>query len=172
MEKLLVVIDMQNDFIDQALGSAEAEKTVAECVDLIADKSYTKVIATMDTHGENYMETLEGKYLPVPHCIKNSDGWKLHPLIQEALDARGAEIIEKPTFGSINLIDLVKKIQPDEITVCGLCTDICVISNALLMRAALPDTEIKVVAKACAGTTIAKHNAAIAVMESCQIQIA
>lgn len=171
MTHTLIVVDMQNDFIDMALGTKEAVTIVPEVVKLIADASYDQVIATMDTHPENYLDTFEGRHLPVAHCIKPGTGWQLNQEVKAALDQRNAEIIEKPTFGSEQLMRQMKQEKPDEITLCGLCTDICVISNALLLRAALPETEIRVIAKACAGVTKEKHEAALMVMESCQIQV-
>lgn len=171
MRKVLVVVDVQNDFVDQALGTKEAVSIIPSVVEEIR-KDYEKIFVTLDTHEANYMDTLEGKYLPVPHCIKGSEGWKLNRDVEEALNGRNALYIEKPTFGSFALVQHMTSVLPDEITLVGLCTDICVISNALLLRAALPNTKITVVEKACAGVTIEKHNAAIEVMRSCQIDIA
>ena len=130
------------------------------------------VIATMDTHGENYMETQEGKYLPVPHCIKGSDGWQIRPEIAELL--AGAKIYEKPTFGSIAMAADLKEIagkEEIELELIGLCTDICVVSNALLLKAMMPEVKISVDASCCAGVTVEKHLAALETMRSCQIQV-
>lgn len=171
MKNLLIVIDMQNDFIDQALGTAEAVLTVPEVIRLIADPKYDRVIATQDTHHENYLQTLEGKKLPVAHCIENTEGWQIRPDVKKALDERNALVIQKGTFGSRRLADLAEELKPEKITLCGLCTDICVAANALLLRTALPDTEIEVISAACAGTTAENHNAALAVMRSCQMDI-
>jgi nicotinamidase/pyrazinamidase len=171
MTKVLAVIDMQKDFIDGSLGTAEAVKTVPEVVKAIEDPSYDAVYATMDTHPENYLDTFEGKHLPVKHCIKGSEGWQLNPQVKAALEKRNAKVIEKPTFGSSDLVDRIAAKEPDEIVLVGLCTDICVISNALMLRAALYDTKISVIEKACAGVTPEKHAAAIEVMKSCQIDI-
>ncbi|MBQ2689674.1 MAG: cysteine hydrolase [Solobacterium sp.] len=168
-EKVLIIVDMQNDFVDAALGTKEAVQIVPEVVRAIQDPSYDMVIATLDTHHENYLSTLEGRYLPVEHCIENTEGWQFNPQVEDALAARGAMILKKPTFGSRTLAEMLQEMQPAQVDFCGLCTDICVLSNALMVRAALPDTEMRVLAKACAGTTPEKHNAAIAVLGSCQI---
>lgn len=171
MKKVLVIVDMQNDFIDGSLGSSEAKKTVDEAVKLIA-KDWDEICVTLDTHHENYLETHEGRYLPVKHCIVSSEGWKLNSDIQTALNKKeNVSVFEKPTFGSEKLMAYLKDKQPDEITLCGLCTDICVISNALLLRAALPEKEICVFEPACAGVSKESHQAAITVMKSCQINI-
>ncbi len=168
---VLVVVDMQNDFIDGALGTAEAVKIVDRVTEEIRSDSYDQIIATLDTHEKNYMQTLEGKYLPVEHCIKGTEGWQIRREIMDALENRDALLIEKPTFGSETLVERIKEMQPDTITLVGLCTDICVISNALLLRAACRNTEMCVIQDACAGVTPEKHEAALKVMESCQIQV-
>ena len=131
------------------------------------------MIATMDTHGENYMETQEGRYLPVPHCIRGTDGWKIRPDIEILLD--GAKIYEKPTFGSVKLAADLKALSEQEeieLELIGLCTDICVVSNALLLKASMPEVKIAVDAACCAGVTPEKHLAALETMRSCQIQVA
>ncbi len=170
MKKALVIVDVQKDFVDGALGTKEAQQIIGPLKDEI-NKGYDKVFVTLDTHEKDYLNTLEGKYLPVEHCIKGTEGWKLNDEISESLQDKDPIIIEKPTFGSYALVQHITSCQPDEITLVGLCTDICVISNALLLRAALPNTKISVVEKACAGVTVEKHNAAIEVMKSCQIDI-
>jgi nicotinamidase-related amidase len=172
MRKILIVIDMQNDFIDAALGTKEAVAIVDSVKEKIRSYPAEDVIATMDTHGENYMETQEGKYLPVPHCIKGSDGWQIRPDIAELLT--GAKIYEKPTFGSTALAADLKAIADEEeieLELVGLCTDICVVSNALLLKAVMPEVKISVDAGCCAGVTPEKHLAALETMRSCQIQI-
>ena len=172
MRKILIVIDMQNDFIDGALCTAEAMSIVSKVADKIRSYPVEDVIATMDTHEENYMDTREGKYLPIRHCIKGTEGWKLHPQIKPLLE--GAKIYEKPTFGCMELAnDLKEKYakEPFEIEMVGLCTDICVVSNALLIKAAIPEADISVDPSCCAGVTPEKHSAAIETMESCQIQV-
>jgi nicotinamidase-related amidase len=170
-KKILIVVDMQNDFIDGALGSDEAEDIVPAVLKEIQNPVYDYVFATMDTHGEKYMETYEGKHLPVIHCVKGTEGWKLNDLIEEALDKRNAVIIEKPTFGSAALVQAITAMQPDSVTLVGLCTDICVVSNALMLRAALYATDINVIEKACAGVTPDSHRAALQTMRSCQIAV-
>lgn len=162
---------MQNDFIDGALGSAEA----VSIVDNVRKKIESfdgAVIFTRDTHEENYMETLEGKNLPVSHCIRGTDGWQIH----SELDAlRRTDVIDKPTFGSKKLAELLEKMNGEnaigEITLVGLCTDICVISNALLIKATLPEINIKVDASCCAGVTPESHENALNAMKMCQIEI-
>ncbi len=172
MKKILIVVDMQNDFIDAALGTREAVSIVERVKDKIRSYPSEDVIVTMDTHGENYMETQEGKNLPVPHCIKGSEGWQLRTDIAQLLE--GARIYEKPTFGSLalatNLRALSKK-EELEIELIGLCTDICVVSNALLLKAFMPEVPITVDAACCAGVTPEKHQAALETMRSCQIRI-
>ncbi len=173
MRKILIVIDMQNDFIDAALGTEEAVAIVDAVKEKIRSYQDEDVIATMDTHGENYMESQEGQYLPVPHCIKGTDGWQIRPDIAELLT--GATIYEKPTFGSILLAEDLKAVAEEEeieLELIGLCTDICVVSNALLLKAAMPEVKISVDAACCAGVTPEKHLAALETMRSCQIQIA
>ena len=172
MRKILIVIDMQNDFIDAALGSQEAVSIVEAVKDKIRSYPAADVIATMDTHGDNYMNTQEGKYLPVPHCIKGSDGWQIRPDIAELLT--GAAIYEKPTFGSTALAADLKEISEKEeieLELIGLCTDICVVSNALLLKATMPEVKISVDPACCAGVTPEKHLAALETMRSCQIQV-
>jgi len=172
MRKILIVVDMQNDFIDAALGTREAEAIVENVKEKIRSYPAADVIATMDTHGENYMNTQEGRNLPVPHCIKGNEGWQIRPDIAELLD--GAKIYEKPTFGSTDLAsDLQALAQEEEIELelVGLCTDICVISNALLLKAFMPEVKISVDASCCAGVTPEKHLAALEAMRSCQIQV-
>ena len=171
MQDILMVIDMQNDFIDGALGTPEAVKIVPYVEEKI--KSFNgKVFFTRDTHFENYMKTQEGKNLPVPHCIKGTDGWQ----IRTELDSlRKTEPIDKVTFGSQDLPKLLLKENSADpissITFVGLCTDICVISNALLTKAFLPEVEIIVDAKCTAGVTPKSHQNALDAMKMCQIKI-
>ena len=172
MRKILIVIDMQNDFIDAALGTKEAVAIVEAVKEKIRSYPAEDVIATMDTHTENYMQTQEGKYLPVPHCIKGTDGWKIRTDIAELLT--GAKIYEKPTFGSVALAADLKELSEKEeieIELIGLCTDICVASNALLLKATIPEVKISVDPACCAGVTPEKHEAALETMRSCQIQM-
>ncbi|WP_027422550.1 cysteine hydrolase family protein [Lachnobacterium bovis] len=174
MNKVLVVVDMQNDFIDGSLGTKEACAIVDNVVNKITQFD-GDIIATFDTHQANYLETSEGKNLPVEHCIEDTDGWKLNDKIQTALDEKSSTnevtYIKKPTFGSIELGNLLVSKKPSEIELVGLCTDICVVSNALIIKANLPETPISVDASCCAGVTVEKHNAAIETMSSCQIKI-
>ena len=172
MRRLLIVVDMQNDFIDAALGTGEAEAIVEAVKEKIHSYPPEDVIATMDTHGEDYLETQEGRYLPVPHCIRGSGGWELHPEIAPLLTA--AKLYEKPSFGSVRLASDLKTMaeaEELELELIGLCTDICVVSNALLLKAFLPEVRISVDAACCAGVTPEKHLAALETMRSCQIQI-
>lgn len=172
MRKVLVVVDMQNDFVDAALGSAEAVAIVDNVVEKIAAFD-GEIIVTYDTHEENYMETREGKYLPVPHCIKDTDGWQLNQKVQKALDAKEYKVIHKPTFGSTELEDIFKGCdeKDTDVTLIGLCTDICVVSNALLLKANYPEMNLTVDASCCAGVTVESHNAALLTMKMCQINI-
>lgn len=152
----LIVVDMQKDFIDQALGTKEAVSIVDNVVNLVKDFD-GEVIFTRDTHKENYMDTFEGKNLPVPHCIFNTEGWE----ICDELKPYVKRVIDKPTFGSVDLMEVLKKenkVNPiSSITLVGLCTDICVISNTLLIKAALPEVEIIVDASCCAGVSVESH---------------
>ena len=173
MKKFLIIVDMQKDFVDGALGSPEAQAIVGNVVNKI-DKFDGDIIATYDTHPENYMETQEGKNLPVPHCIKGTDGWKLDSRVQSALDKREYKTIEKPTFGSTELVEYIKanyNPQEIEIELIGLCTDICVVSNALLMKASFLETKVSVDASCCAGVTPDSHNAALTTMKMCQVNV-
>ena len=173
MKKVLVVVDIQNDFVDGALGTPEAVAIVDAAAEKI--KNFDgDIFVTYDTHFENYMDTLEGKKLPVPHCIKGTNGWELNPKIAEALKGKNYKTIEKLTFGSVDLPQLVEeKIgnQKAEITLIGLCTDICVVSNALLLKANILDSEIFVDSACCAGVTRDTHNAALDTMRCCQINV-
>lgn len=172
MRKILVVIDMQNDFVDGSLGTAEAEAIVENVKQKIRTYAPEDVFATMDTHGEDYMNTQEGENLPVMHCIKGTEGWEIRSDIAALMPE--ARIYEKPTFGSTRLAaDLADIAREEEIRIelIGLCTDICVVSNALLLKAMMPEVEISVDASCCAGVTPEKHLAALETMRSCQIQV-
>lgn len=173
MKKFLVVVDMQKDFVDGALGTKEACAIVPAAVKKI--KGFDgEIFATFDTHFDNYMETAEGRKLPVPHCIKGTEGWQLDKEIAAALAEKKYTPVEKLTFGSVELPELIKKAAGDEefaIELIGLCTDICVISNALVLKANFPEADIAVDEKCCAGVTPEKHNAAVETMRSCQIGI-
>ena len=172
MKKILVVVDMQNDFIDGALGTKEAQQIVPLVVSKIHSYPQDCIYATRDTHPENYLETQEGRNLPVPHCIEGTKGWEIRKEIADAMP--GAEIINKPTFGSVILAqELMERNEREPIAVefVGLCTDICVVSNALLIKALLPEVVVTVDPKCCAGVTPQSHKAALATMRACQIQI-
>ena len=171
-KKILSVVDMQNDFITGALGSKEAEQIVPRVCGKI--KAFDgEVLFTQDTHGGDYLETREGKSLPVTHCVKGSWGWELEPRV-EAL--RRTMPIQKPTFGSKALGDVLYARNRydgavDEVELVGLCTDICVISNALLLKAFLPEAVVRVDASCCAGVTPERHQIALNAMRACQIEI-
>ena len=170
MKNALIVIDMQNDFIDGSLGTKEAQAIVGNVVSLVsaaADDRDTIIIFTQDTHQKNYLETSEGKKLPVEHCIKPQKGWEICPSLIPY--AKNATVIEKPTFGSTALPDAVK--DADEIMLVGLCTDICVISNALLLKAFYPEKKITIDARCCAGVTPESHQNALSAMKMCHIDI-
>jgi nicotinamidase-related amidase len=172
MRRILVVIDMQNDFIDGSLGTPEAQAIVPAVAAKIGTYSREDVYATKDTHPENYLETQEGRKLPVLHCVRETEGWNIRPEIAELLDP--ARVFEKPTFGSLALADEISRIADEEeieIELCGLCTDICVVSNALLLKACMPEVRISIDPACCAGVTPEKHLAALETMASCQIEI-
>lgn len=173
MKHFLIVVDMQKDFVDGALGSQEAQAIVPAVVQKI--KSFEgEIFVTYDTHTESYLETMEGRKLPVPHCIQDTDGWQLNDEVQAALDERAYTMVEKETFGSVALPALLKSAAGDEafsIELIGLCTDICVVSNALLLKAFFPEAPIAVDASCCAGVTPASHQAALTTMQCCHIDI-
>ena len=167
MRKALVVIDMQNDFVTGALGSAEAQAIVPYVAEKIrqAKQSGIEVFFTRDTHGEDYLSTAEGKKLPVKHCIKGTEGWEIVP----ELDCSGAEIVDKPTFGSLELAERLKGF--DEVTLCGVCTDICVISNAVLIKTVSPETRVCADSRCVAATSVEANIAALKTMQSLQIDV-
>ena len=172
MRKLLIVIDMQNDFIDGSLGTPEAVAIVENVKNKICSYPAEDIIATMDTHGPEYLQTQEGKHLPVEHCIKPGKGWEIREGIAALLD--GAKIYEKPTFGSTAMAEDLKALYQQEeleLELCGLCTDICVVSNALLLKAMMPEVKISVDAACCAGVTPESHAAALQTMKMCQIEV-
>lgn len=172
MRKVLVVVDMQNDFIDGALGTAEALAIVDNVKEKIRCYAPEDVFATRDTHQPDYLETQEGRNLPVPHCVQGSAGWQIRQDIAALLD--GARIFDKVTFGSVQLAQHLAGLNeqdPLEIELVGLCTDICVVSNALLLKAYMPEVRISVDSRCCAGVTPQKHSAALETMRSCQIYV-
>lgn len=173
MKHILIVVDIQKDFVDGALGTAEAVAMVGNAAKKIKEFD-GDIFVTYDTHFENYMETAEGGKLPVPHCIKGTKGWELDTNITKALEGKTFTKVEKLTFGSTELPNLVRNVVGDDefdITLIGLCTDICVVSNALILKANFPEKDIYVDASCCAGVTVETHNAALTTMKMCQIDI-
>lgn len=169
--KLLIVVDMQNDFVSCALGTQEAEAIVPSVVKRVEEAAVSGEIVyfTRDTHKENYLDTQEGKKLPVPHCIEGSHGWQIIDALQPYVNAD--HVIDKPTFGSRTLAETLRGQQIEQITLIGLCTDICVISNALLLKAFFPEVPVAVDASCCAGVTPESHKNALASMKCCQIDV-
>lgn len=174
MRKFLIVVDMQKDFVNGALGSKESMAIIDNVINKI-NKFDDEIIVTYDTHLNNYMNTREGKYLPIPHCIYYTEGWELDEKVENALIGKDIAKFEKNTFGSVELIDYFKNIIFDEkdveVTLIGLCTDICVVSNAMLLKAYFPEMSIIVDASCCAGVTPESHEAALLTMKMCQIDI-
>ncbi len=173
MKRFLIVVDMQKDFVDGALGTKEAVAIVPKVVNKIAAFD-GEIIATLDTHGADYLRSAEGKKLPVAHCIYHTEGWILDYEVAKALDKKKHVLLEKPTFGSVELPALIQELAGDEpfsIELCGLCTDICVVSNALLLKAHFPEVPIAVDASCCAGVTPDSHEAALTTMRMCQIDV-
>lgn len=172
--KYLLVVDMQNDFINGSLGTEEAKAIVAKVIRKVKDYE-GKVIFTKDTHAQDYLNTQEGKNLPVKHCIMGEDGWYLDKELEELAKQPGRKIYNKPTFGCVDLaVDLKEENERtpiSELELCGLCTDICVISNALLLKAYMPEVPIVVDAACCAGVTPESHRNALEAMKMCQIII-
>ena len=174
MGKTLIVVDMQNDFIDGALGTAEAVAIVSNVANKI--KAYkedgAKIIFTRDTHGADYMDTQEGKRLPVPHCIKDTEGWQIRAELMDVLgeDVADVTIIDKDRFGYTDWASYTAE-ELGDIELVGLCTDICVVSNAIILKALFPETKMSVDASCCAGVTPATHKAALDTMRCCQIDI-
>ena len=175
--KVIVVVDMQNDFVSGVLGSEDPKSAVSKIRNLLDKFTYPDpycldkkhIVFTQDTHNEYYLSTHEGKLLPIVHCVKNTPGWCI---VDELFQYAGHRIIEKSGFGCVTWRQYFDDVfTPDEITIVGVCTDICVVSNALILRALYRNADIKVIADCCAGTTKEKHDAALKVMESCQIEI-
>ena len=178
MKKITVVIDMQNDFLTGSLANPDAVSIIPSVLNQIKNSDY--VIYTRDTHGENYLATQEGKKLPVPHCIEGTRGWQIVDELDphSIADIKMWHIVNKPTFGDVNIwmdmyfADLVNwNGEGVEVTFCGTCTDICVVSNAMIVKSLYPELVVNVKADACAGLTPEKHKAALDVMSSCQINI-
>lgn len=178
MNKVLVVVDMQNDFIDGALANRNAQKIVTKTAKFVSSWEGV-IIFTRDTHYDDYLETMEGKHLPIPHCIENTKGWEVNPTILEAARKnKKARLVflNKNAFGAANSLATAIRTaysggEVDEVIMCGTCTDICVISNALGIKSIMTETPIKVIPSLCAGLSIAKHKAALEVMQSCQIEV-
>ncbi|MBQ8000097.1 MAG: cysteine hydrolase [Ruminococcus sp.] len=173
MRNILVVVDMQKDFVDGALGTAEAQAIVPNVVKKIENFQGT-IFVTYDTHFEDYLATAEGKKLPVEHCVKGTAGWELDANVAEALSTKEYTAVEKLTFGSVDLPFLIENAVGDEdfsVELVGLCTDICVVSNALVLKASFPEKKISVDASCCAGVTPDTHNHALSVMQMCQIDV-
>ena len=172
MRRILVVVDMQKDFVDGALGTKEALAIVPAVVEKIKSYDAGDVFFTKDTHQKDYMSTQEGSNLPVEHCIEGTPGWELDKEVAKVL--RGSKVVNKPTFGSTDLARMIGNIasgEEIEIELIGLCTDICVVSNALLLKAFMPEVKISVDSACCAGVTPTKHEAALETMRSCQINV-
>ncbi len=169
MSKYLIVVDLQNDFVDKALGTKEAVAILPRVKEKITEYKSNggKIIFTRDTHFEGYLNTNEGKYLPVEHCIKGSDGWQIYDGIYED----ECVVIDKPTFGYLNWKDYIEDSKELEIELIGLCTDICVVSNALILKACFPEAIVRVDSSACAGVTPETHEAALSTMKMCQVEV-
>lgn len=171
---ILIVVDMQVDFVNGSLGSDEAETVVKSVVKKV-ETFEGRVIFTQDTHGKNYKDTQEGKKLPIQHCIKDTPGWEIIPELRHFIAEHHTEVYEKSTFGSDKLarrlLDMNQERKIDSITIVGLCTDICVVSNAILLKTFLPETPIIVDSGCCAGVTKEHHEAALETMKSCQIEV-
>ena len=173
MRKFLIVVDMQKDFVDGALGTPEAVAIVPRVAEKI--RSFPgELFVTLDTHEADYLQTAEGKKLPIPHCIRNTAGWQLDQSVAAALSGKRYTVVEKPTFGSTRLPELISEAAHGEefsLELIGLCTDICVVSNALLLKAHFPEVPMSVDASCCAGVSPQTHKAALATMQCCQIDV-
>ena len=173
--KVLIIVDMQNDFITGALANPDAQKIVQPICDYIKDFDGSKIICTRDTHEDNYLLTAEGKYLPIEHCIEGTPGWCVEDNIRQTVANTRCgityNVINKKTFGFENWHMYNYISRATEIIMVGTCTDICVISNALILKAQVPEAKITVLKDLCAGSTPEKHEAALEVMRSCQIEV-
>ncbi len=173
MKHFLIVVDMQKDFVDGALGTPEAQKILPNVVDKILNFD-GEIFATLDTHAANYLQTAEGRHLPVPHCIKGTPGWMLDDQVAAALEQKPCTRVEKLTFGSVLLPRLLYQAagaEPFTVELVGLCTDICVVSNALMLKANFPEMPICVDSRCCAGVTPETHRTALETMRCCQIDV-
>lgn len=178
MKKILVIVDMQNDFLTGVLGNSECEATVPEVVKVVKTGEYDYIFLTRDTHGENYLNTQEGKKLPVEHCLKGTEGWEVNAEVTAAVKESGVPYayVDKPTFGSVVLGNLLKEKCEElgaetEINFVGVCTGICVISNVMIAKGNLPETPVKVIEKACACVTPQSHTTALEAMKTCQVDV-
>lgn len=178
MAKVLVVVDMQNDFLTGVLGNEECKQTIPQVVDIIKNGGYDAICVTMDTHEEDYLSTQEGEKLPVLHCIKDTEGWQIEASVDEAVQyslGNSLYYIEKDTFGSTDLGEILKEIDEEQgvsqIDFVGVCTGICVISNAIIAKANMPNVPINIIEKACACVTPESHKTAIEAMKTCQMNI-
>lgn len=178
MADVLVVVDMQNDFLTGPLGNEECKQTIPEVIDIIKNNQYDVICVTQDTHGEDYLSTQEGQKLPVEHCMKDTDGWQVEASVDDAVMkalCKDVYYIEKETFGSTDLGDILKEIEEEEgigkIDFVGVCTGICVISNAMIAKANVPNVPINIIAKACACVTPDSHKTALEAMKTCQMNI-
>ena len=173
--QVLIVVDMQRDFVDGALGTREAQEIVPHVAERVkeAARRGERILFTRDTHEENYLDTQEGRKLPVPHCLRGTAGWEIIEPLQR--ETQGRTVLDKPTFASAELGELLRRENErtpiEKVTLIGLCTDICVISNALLVKAFLPEAEVAVDASCCAGVTPESHKTALAAMGPCQITV-
>ncbi|MCI8673902.1 MAG: cysteine hydrolase [Lachnospiraceae bacterium] len=171
-KKKLIIIDVQNDFVTGSLGTEEARRMLPRLLEK-AGRFPGEILLTKDTHTDNYPETQEGRLLPVSHCVIGTEGWEFPPELEKIRAERNAKVYEKPCFGSVSLVFDLKEAyadgQLDSIELVGICTDICVVSNALMIKSALPELPVYVDASCCAGVTPEKHKAALEVMESCQV---
>lgn len=179
MRKILVVVDMQNDFVTGCLGNAECEASVEEVVKVIKSGKYDEVAITRDTHHEDYLSTQEGRKLPVEHCFEGTEGWQIVDEVQKAIDesfeSGNIRYFDKPVFGSVKLAEYIKTVDQNEdklsVDFVGVCTGICVISNVMLVKANCPEAEIKVIADACACVTPQSHQTALDAMKTCHVDI-
>lgn len=178
MKKILVVVDMQNDFITGCLGNDECRAVVPAVIDVISSGEYDHVYVTMDTHGENYLDTQEGSKLPVVHCVSGTDGWKVNSDVMAAVEGKydktDITTVTKGSFGSIELGNMIKEYcgaEEAEVHFVGVCTGICVISNVMILKAFMPDAKVCVIERACACVTKESHNTAIAAMMTAQVDI-
>lgn len=176
MRNILIVVDMQRDFVTGALASAEAQAILPKVKEKIEvyDRAGKEIIFTRDTHGEDYMQTNEGKHLPVPHCIKGTDGWQICAELTDGITSE-YKTVDKPTFGFLGWKDVLASETADgsdlDIEMIGVCTDICVVSNTLILKALYPEATVRVDAGCCAGVTPEAHAAALATMRSCQVDV-